>query len=71
MSATAIPSAPKMIQSLPPVHWSSYFIEADPADAAVQDAGGLWWMIAAGAGVLVLLAALAMAAARNRKAPLD
>lgn len=45
--------------------------EANPTNAAVQDAGDMWWKIAAGAGVLVVLAALAKAAARYRKAPLD
>ncbi|QYH19964.1 trypsin-like serine protease [Corynebacterium aquatimens] len=46
--------------------------EANPADSMRQNGdNGLWWKIAAGAGVLVLLAALAMASARNRKAPLD
>ncbi|AQQ14902.1 putative peptidase precursor [Corynebacterium glaucum] len=46
--------------------------EANPADTMRQNGdNGLWWKVAAGAGVLVLLAALAMAAARYRKAPLD
>ena len=45
--------------------------EADPADAAVQDAGGMWWKLAAGGTVLVVLAALAVALTRSRKAPLD
>lgn len=55
------------------VAWIRETISQPEADqAAMQgEASGLWWKLAAGAGALVVFAALAMASARNRKAPLD